>query len=495
MQDIVYDMVVIGGGINGAGIARDAAGRGMSVLLCEKDDLAQHTSSASTKLIHGGLRYLEHGAFSLVRKALKERETLLNAAPHIMWPLRFVMPHNKQLRPAWMIRAGLFLYDHLAKRNLLPGSSQINLQKHAAGKVLQPQFKTGFVYSDGWVDDARLVVLNARDAALHGAKVLTRTKCIAATRKDGFWTLTLQDGHDTRLVKSRTLVNAAGPWVSEFLQQNQMMKSHRSLRLIKGSHIVVPKLFEHDFAYIFQNPDRRIMFAIPYEQDFTLIGTTDVEYRQDPNHVAIDQTEIDYLCQMSSLYFKQSVTPDMVCWHYSGVRPLLDDESANASSITRDYSLELDTDGPPLLNVFGGKITTFRVLAESAVDQLAPLLQNRHPAWTAGSTLPGGHLNHLSRHGFAASMCEKYASLPGDMVLRMAGLYGSDTPKILGGATSLSDLGGFVLPGLTVAEINYLRKHEWAVSAEDILWRRTKLGLHVQDAVAILRGWLEANPT
>ncbi|MCB6183875.1 glycerol-3-phosphate dehydrogenase [Leeia sp. TBRC 13508] len=495
MLDQIFDVIVIGGGINGAGIARDAAGRGLSVLLCEKDDLAEHTSSASTKLIHGGLRYLEYGEFSLVRKALQEREVLLDSAPHIMWPLRFVMPHNQHLRPAWMIRLGLFLYDHLAARKTLAGSAQIRLDQHETGLPLKSSYSKGFMYSDGWVDDARLVVLNARDAALHGAKILTRTKCIQAQKTGEHWVVTLRNEHDTFTVKSKSIVNAAGPWAASFLDDAGTNQPHRSLRLIKGSHIVVPRLFDHECAYIFQNPDRRIMFAIPYEHDFTLIGTTDVDYIGDPGDATISNEEIDYLCKMSSEYFTASVTPDMVKWHYSGVRPLLDDEHSNAASVTRDYSLELVTNGPALLNVFGGKITTFRVLAETAVNQLVAALGLSCKPWTSKSKLPGGHLGSLSKTAYIQSVCEHYPHLPTDMVARVAQLYGSEHRRILGNAKSLSDLGGYVIPGMTASEIQYLRKYEWAVSAKDILWRRTKLGLHVPDCETTLQNWLVENPT
>ncbi|MHA7204004.1 glycerol-3-phosphate dehydrogenase, partial [Burkholderia pseudomallei] len=388
-----YDLLVVGGGINGAGIARDAAGRGLSVLLCEQDDLASHTSSSSTKLIHGGLRYLEYKEFGLVRKALQERETLLRAAPHIMWPLRFVMPHMPNLRPAWLIRIGLFLYDHLAKRELLPGSRGIDMRRHPAGAPLVDSIKRGFVYSDGWVDDARLVVLNALDAQERGARILTRTKLVSAERRDGQWHARLQRADGSTLdVRARAIANAAGPWVGEVLHGALGRGAQHSVRLVKGSHIITPRLFDHDHAYIFQNPDKRIIFAIPYERDFTLIGTTDVEYRDDPSRVAIDRDETRYLCESINRYFKRKISPADVCWTYSGVRPLLEDENAdNPSAVTRDYRLELDDgEGAPLLSVFGGKITTFRKLAEEATDMLGGALGAARGAWTAGVPLPGG---------------------------------------------------------------------------------------------------------
>ncbi len=382
-----YDLLVVGGGINGAGIARDAAGRGLSVLLCEQDDLASHTSSSSTKLIHGGLRYLEYKEFGLVRKALQERETLLRAAPHIMWPLRFVMPHMPNLRPAWLIRIGLFLYDHLAKRELLPGSRGIDMRRHPAGAPLVDSIKRGFVYSDGWVDDARLVVLNALDAQERGARILTRTKLVSAERRDGQWHARLQRADGSTLdVLARAIANAAGPWVGEVLHGALGRGAQHSVRLVKGSHIITPRLFDHDHAYIFQNPDKRIIFAIPYERDFTLIGTTDVEYRDDPSRVAIDRDETRYLCESINRYFKRKISPADVCWTYSGVRPLLEDENAdNPSAVTRDYRLELDDgEGAPLLSVFGGKITTFRKLAEEATDMLGGALGAARGAWTTG---------------------------------------------------------------------------------------------------------------
>jgi len=485
-QESTYDVLVVGGGINGAGIARDAAGRGLSVLLCEQDDLASHTSSASTKLIHGGLRYLEYREFGLVRKALQERETLLRAAPHIMWPLRFVMPHMPDLRPAWLIRAGLFLYDHLARRELLPGSRGIDMRKHAAGKPLVDSIKRGFVYSDGWVDDARLVVLNALDAREHGATILTRTKLIGATREQGRWRAQLQraDG-STLTVRARSIANAAGPWVGEMLRGPlaQGREASYSVRLVKGSHIVTRRLFEHDHAYIFQNPDKRIIFAIPYEREFTLIGTTDLEYEGDPSQVAINAEETQYLCDSINRYFKQHIAPADVYWTYSGVRPLLEDENAeNASAVTRDYKLELDApEGEaPLLSVFGGKITTFRKLAEEAVDDLARALGFGKPTWTAGAPLPGGDIAHADFERFAGQFRQQHAWLPAALAHRYARAYGTRAAKVIGTARSLDDLGQPFAPGLYEAELRYLRDTEWATTAHDVLWRRSKLGLHVE---------------
>jgi glycerol-3-phosphate dehydrogenase len=500
-QTLDCDVLIIGGGINGAGIARDAAGRGLSVVLCEKDDLASHTSSASTKLIHGGLRYLEHYEFGLVRKALIEREVLLRAAPHIMWPMRFVMPHDQGQRPAWMIRAGLWVYDFLAKRELLPGSGSINLRTHAAGQSLKSEFTKGFIYSDGWVDDARLVVLNALDAAEHGATILTHTRCETASRVNDQWQATLRNENgQTTQVRARSLVNAAGPWATQFLQDAAHRPSSKALRLIKGSHIVVKQLFDHPYAYIFQNPDGRIVFAINYEQDFTLIGTTDVEYHGDTNKVEIDASEITYLCELTQRYFKKSLTPADVVWSYSGVRPLLEDDSANASEITRDYKLDLEGETAPLLSVFGGKITTFRKLAEEAVDLLAPKLGNHRGNWTEHACLPGGDLygkqpqNKSVREyeGFVCQLHNEFNWLPAKLIARYTRAYGTRTRKLLAGRHALADMGEELAPQLYTAELEYLLKNEWAHNSADILWRRSKLGLHVPaDTAHKIDRWIE----
>jgi len=487
------DVLVVGGGVNGAGIARDAAGRGLSVVLCEKDDLAAHTSSASTKLIHGGLRYLEHYEFNLVRKALIEREVLLRAAPHIMWPLRFVMPHDKGQRPAWMIRAGLFLYDRLARRELLPGSQSIDLRRHPAGRPLKTAFTRGFMYSDGWVDDARLVVLNAMDAAEKGAQVFTHTTCVKAVRDGGRWDATLRSPDADIAVSARCIVNAAGPWAAHFLQDAAGQPPDHAVRLIKGSHIVVRRLFDHDNAYIFQHPDGRIVFAIPYERDFTLVGTTDIEYHGDAEQVRIEQDEIDYLCALSGRYFQKAITPADVVWSYSGVRPLVEDASSAASEVTRDYRLDFDTaGGAPMLSVFGGKITTFRKLAEEAVDLIAPALANPRGGWTASRCLPGGDLfgetpsNQSVREfaGFIQGMQKKYAWLPPALVLRYARAYGTRIDVLLKGRTEVAAMGEEIAPGLYAAEVDYLMQREWAGCAADILWRRSKLGLHLPAGTA-----------
>jgi glycerol-3-phosphate dehydrogenase len=487
------DLLVVGGGINGAGIARDAAGRGLSVLLCEQDDLAAHTSSASTKLIHGGLRYLEFYQFGLVRKALREREVLLASAPHIMWPLRFVMPHDSHLRPAWMIRAGLFLYDHLARRQRLAGSRGIDLREHPAGAPLDPRFRRGFVYSDGWVDDARLVVLNAMDAAERGAEVRTRTRCERLEAVDGLWLATLRDA-DGRIERRRfrVAVNATGPWAASFLAASTPSRSRHGLRLVKGSHIVVPRLFEHDHAYIFQSPDRRIVFAIPYEGDFTLIGTTDVDYDGAPESVRIDAAETQYLCELSNRYFRRRIGPADVVWTYSGVRPLLEDESADARSVTRDYSLELVDAPAPLLSVFGGKITTYRALAEEALARLAPLFPQSRGPWTSGTTLPGGNLPGGDFDVFARELERRYPRLPDALRHRLARAYGTRIDALLDGAGTPAELGVELAPGLHERELVYLQRVEWARSAEDVLWRRSKLGLRCDaGATARVRDWFD----
>jgi glycerol-3-phosphate dehydrogenase len=473
-----YDLLVVGGGINGTGIARDAAGRGLKVLLCEQDDLAAHTSSASTKLIHGGLRYLETLHFQLVRKALQERELLLGAAPHIMRPLHFVMPHDAHLRPMWMIRAGLFLYDHLAKRRRLAASAAIDLRTHIAGTALQERFVRGFVYSDGWADDARLVVLNAQDAVLHGARVTTRTRCEQIKLVEGLWHATLTDVGGPRIVAARAVVNATGPWVSRFVRDATPLATAHTVRLVKGSHIVVPRLFPHRFAYIFQNTDRRIVFAIPYEHDYTLIGTTDIEYHGEPAGVRIAPAEVDYLCAIVNRYFREQIGPSDVLWSYAGVRPLLQDESADPAAVTRDYALEIDGATAPLLSVFGGKITTYRRLAAQAVDLLAARLGCRAAPWTHRAILPGGDLPEGSFAAFLRVVERRYAWLPPTLRVRYAGAYGTAIHRLLDSAAELSDLGAEIIPGLYEREAEYLCREEWAVSAADILWRRTKLGLH-----------------
>ncbi|MBS1085116.1 glycerol-3-phosphate dehydrogenase [Gluconobacter sphaericus] len=478
-----YDLLVVGGGINGCGIARDAAGRGASVLLVEQDDLASHTSSASTKLIHGGLRYLEYYEFRLVREALMERERLLKIAPHIIWPMRFVLPHSKMLRPAWLLRTGLFLYDHLCPNMTLPRTKALNLRTALAGKSLRSEYVRGFEYSDGWVQDSRLVVLNAMDAVRVGAKIETRTRLVKAVRGPQGWTATLENTRtgEQSTVQAKVLVNAAGPWVAELLKDRLNVPSRNRVRLVKGSHIVVPRVFEGSQAYIFQNPDKRIVFAIPYEQDFTLIGTTDVPWEQDPGHVEISPDEITYLCESVNRYFTKTVRSEDVVWTYAGVRPLYDDNSGNASAVTRDYVLDVDATAAPILSVFGGKITTFRKLAEHAVEKLAPHLPVlRNPGWTDGTPLPGGEFApkdfdaQLSRFRAHAPHLSERTSwrLMRNYGLR-AYIIATSTPE---------EMGQMFGDTLSAREVDYLIGNEWARTAEDILWRRSRLGLFVSDA-------------
>lgn len=506
-----FDVLVVGGGINGVGIARDLAGRGWRVLLAEAQDFASHTSSSSTKLIHGGLRYLEYYEFSLVRKALQEREVLLKSAPHIMHALRFVMPHDAAMRPAWMIRMGLFLYDHLARREWLPGSSGVNLRRSKLGTPLKTQYRRGFVYSDGWVDDARLVMLNAMDARDKGAELLSRSPVRSVQRGPQGWTARIQTPQGERVVQARALVNAAGPWAERFLREVALPAAGeplatKSLRLVKGSHIVVKRCFEHDHAYIFQNPDKRIVFAIPYEGDFTLIGTTDVEVPGSTldgfAKAQIDEAEVAYLCEQASRYFTKPVTQADVVWTYAGVRPLLDDASGDPSAVTRDYLLETHRDGAPLLTVWGGKITTFRKLAEDAADLVGKMLGGAtRPAWTEQAFLPGGDFSEwisrqqikpqtpaprldpkLAYEALVAALRLRHAYLPVALARRLARAYGARLTQLLGSATQLSDLGAEVAPGLFEAELRYLQQHEWASCADDVLWRRSKLGLHYTQA-------------
>jgi glycerol-3-phosphate dehydrogenase len=494
----IFDLLVVGGGINGAGVARDAAGRGLRVMLVEQDDLASHTSSASTKLIHGGLRYLEFMEFGLVRKALLEREVLLGIAPHIISPLRFIMPHEPSLRPAWMIRIGLFLYDHLAHRKKLEGSRGVDLRHHPAGVPLREGFRRGFEYSDGWVDDARLVVLNAIDAQEHGATILTRTRCIkitpttdAGATEQPCWAATLQDDNGKQsVVTTRAVVNATGPWAAGFHDAATRGRSKHGLRLIKGSHIVVRRLFDHPYAYILQATDRRIVFAIPYEQDFTMIGTTDIEYHADPREVTIDADETAYLCEQSNRYFRTTLTPADVVSSWSGVRPLLEDESTDARAVTRDYALELEKTPAPLLSVFGGKITTYRVLAEEAVDLVTAAIDKKAHRWTDSRPLPGGDLAS-GIEPLERELSAMHPEISRKTVNRWARAYGSCALNIF---SRSNELGSEIAPGLYEAELRYLYQTEWARTADDVLWRRSKLGLHI-DAQSTQRvaEWLKTH--
>lgn len=492
-----YDLAVVGGGINGCGIARDAVGRGLSVVLFEQGDLASATSSASTKLVHGGLRYLEHYKFRLVREALIEREVLLRAAPHFIWPLRFVLPHHKGLRPRWMIRLGLFLYDNLGGRKILPGTRSINLRRDPTGTALKAEFTRGFEYSDCWVEDARLVVLNARDAAERGASIRTRTRIVAARREGAFWHLTAEDVETggRSEIKARALVNAAGPWVSRFLSGVVRANDPDKVRMVKGSHIVVPKLYDHDRCYIFQNADGRICFAIPYETDFTLIGTTDLDYQGDPGEVTIAPQEIAYLCEAVSSYFVKPISPGDVVWTYSGVRPLYDDGASKAQEATRDYVLRLEKPegAAPLLNVFGGKITTFRKLAEAALEKLEPHLPMKSGPWTAESTLPGGDVAVERVEATIEQLGAEYPFLLSSEARRLFRYYGTRARRILGNALTAADLGRRFGADLTEREVKHLMNEEWARTADDVLWRRSKLGLRFsRDEAAALDRWMAA---
>ena len=478
------DLLVIGGGINGCGIARDAAGRGLSVVLCEQGDLAGATSSASSKLIHGGLRYLEHYEFRLVREALQERERLLTLAPHIIWPLDFVLPHQKGVRPAWLVRLGLFLYDHLAARHRLHAARSVRLGSDKRGAPLKPGLDRGFVYADCWVDDSRLVVLNALDAADRGARILTRTRLISARRENGMWQFELE-GVVHEVIEARAVVNAAGPWVGDVLRRALGQNNAKQARLAKGSHIIVPKLYDGDWAYILQNIDRRTVFVIPYEGDFSLVGTTDIPFEGDPALVGISPEETDYLCAVVNYYFKQQIGPADVVRSYSGVRPLFDDAATDASTVTRDYVLDLTApeEGGALLSVFGGKITTYRRLAEHAMEKLSAALPCG-PAWTATAPLPGGTMPGADFGRFAAQFAAGHPFLPPALALRPAHAYGTDAPRVLAGATSLDAMGRDFGGGLHRCEIDYLVRREWAQTADDILWRRSKLGLHVRPGAA-----------
>lgn len=487
------DLLIVGGGVNGCGIARDAVGRGLSVLLCEAGDLARGTSSASSKLIHGGLRYLEQFEFRLVREALAEREVLLHNAPHIVWPLRFVLPHTRGLRPAWMLRLGLFLYDHLGGSRSLPGSESIGLQLAPEGEPLQPEIRSGFVYSDCWVEDSRLVVLNARDAADRGADIRVGTRCLSARREGGLWLAELEEtATGTRqTVRARALVNAAGPWVGGFLKQGLGRNAEAPLRLVKGSHILVPRMYEGDHAYVLQTDDKRIVFVIPYQGRFTLIGTTDIPYSGDPAEVRIDPAETAYLLAVVNRHFYQYLRPEDVVHSYSGVRPLYDDKAASPSAITRDYvfDIEVGEEGAPtgpaagaaLLTIYGGKITTYRKLAEHALEKLAPFLPDMTPSWTHDAPLPGGDLPGGQFERFLGGLKATYPFLPPELAHRYARLYGTLSHKILKDAVQLDDLGEDFGAGLYQREVEYLCRHEWARSADDILWRRTKLGLHMSE--------------
>ncbi len=482
MQDQPYDLLIIGGGINGCGIARDAAGRGLKVALAEMGDLAQGTSSASTKLIHGGLRYLEHYAFGLVREALEEREVLLNIAPHIVSPMRFVLPHGTGMRPAWMLRLGLFIYDHLGGRKILPATRTLDLRKDASGEALLPQFTRGYEYSDCWVDDARLVVLNAMDAARRGADIFVRTKVVSAQRDGDVWSIGISGEAGERFVATRALVDASGAWSRDLSSSLFASRARPPVRLVKGSHIVVPRMFAHARSYILQQKDGRIVFAIPYETDFTLIGTTDVDFAGDPLTAAASEEEMDYLLAAVKGYFRNTPSRADIIWSCSGVRALYDDGASAAKDATREYVLALDAVGPPVLHIYGGKITTYRRLAEAVLQKLHPFFPSTlMHAWTASAPLPGGDMPggiEDLRRDYAA----RYPWLEAAMLARMLRSYGTLTAEILGDAASAADLGTDFGAGLTEREVRWLMQREWARTADDILWRRSKLGLRL-DAV------------
>lgn len=493
-----YDLVVIGGGINGVGIARDAAGRGLSVLLCEKDDLASHTSSASSKLIHGGLRYLEHYDFKLVRHSLVEREILLRSAPHIIWPLRFILPHHKSLRPRWLIRLGLFLYDHLGGRKILPSSFGVDLKNHVAGQALKQEFERGFEYSDCWVQDARLVVLNAISAQEHGADISTRTCCVGLDREEDQWKVHIEttdagrESPDKSTVSAKAVINAAGPWVEHVDRMNKSVQSTHGVRLVKGSHVVVPKLFDHDYVYLFQNKDGRIMFATPFENKYTLLGTTDVEVGEDPSVGAISDQEIQYICEHASQYFKTPVDRNSIVYTYAGVRPLFDDAAENASKATRDYVLHMNNDGPTIVSVFGGKLTTYRRLSEDVMDLLSKRFPNSKPAWSSTATLPGGDFDPTDFSGLVSRLCAQYSWCPPGLIQYYARNYGTLTSNLLGNANSVEALGQHFASTLYELEVAYLYRKEWAKSADDILFRRTRVGIEFESqARPLLERWLD----
>jgi glycerol-3-phosphate dehydrogenase len=471
---VVYDLLVIGGGINGAGIARDAAGRGLSTILVERGDLASATSSSSSKLIHGGLRYLEHYEFRLVAEALAEREILLRVAGHLAWPVRFVIPHVPELRPRWMIHVGLFLYDHLARRSVLPDSQAVRLDVPPYSSGLKAKLKHGFIYSDCRVDDSRLVIANAADARRHGARVLVRTECISARRDAGLWRAQLSNGET---IEARAVANAAGPWVKEVLNHRLGQPSRDAVRLVKGSHIVLPKLYDGDHAFVLQNDDGRVIFIIPYEEHFTLVGTTDVPVAEAASPQA-SEDEVHYLCAAARRYLERPVDAAQVRWRYAGVRPLYDDGAADPSAITRDYTLRLDDDAgrAPVLSVFGGKITTYRRLAEQALDKLAPYFPAMKRAWTAGVALPGSEF--ATRAGARHDVFERYRDLPESVVRGVFRRHGIEAPEVLGDG----QLGEHYGAGLTEREVRHFLEREWANSADDVLWRRTKCGLHMTEA-------------
>ena len=514
-SDKLYDVFVIGGGINGCGIARDAAGRGLSVALAEMGDLASATSSASTKLFHGGLRYLEYFEIGLVRKALIEREVLLSAMPHISWPMRFVLPYHPDMRfegetptskllntfmpwmkgrrPAWLIRLGLFMYDNLGGRKILPGTTTLDLTQDPAGKPLNPKFRRAYEYSDCWVEDARLVVLNARDAEDRGAAIMTRARVTAAHRTGDHWMITVDRGNGPETFRAKVLVNAGGPWVEQVVRGIAHIDTRESIRLVRGSHIVVKKLFDHGKCYFFQGEDGRIIFAIPYEEDFTLIGTTDMDHKGDPHEARCTEEEQDYLCAFASNYFAKPISRADVVWTYSGVRPLYNDGAKSAQAATRDYVLSLDSDGAPILSVFGGKITTYRKLSESALDKIVPFLKPTQGDWTEGVPLAGGNFPVADVPRLIRELKIRFPFLTDYTCRRLIRAYGTEAATLLGNARSDADLGRAFGAGLTEVEVRWLMTREYARRAEDVVWRRSKLGLRLSaEEIAALDDWMQA---
>jgi len=496
MTDIQkVDLFVIGGGINGAGIARDAAGRGLSVVLCEKDDLAEGTSSRSGKLVHGGLRYLEYYEFRLVREALIEREVLMRNAPHIIWPMRFVLPHSPQDRPAWLVRLGLFLYDNLGGRKKLPGTRTLDLHRDPEGAAIKDAYQKGFEYSDCWVDDARLVILNAVDAAEHGAMVMTRSPCVSARRDGQVWRITTRNTvtGETQEFAAKLLVNAAGPWVTDVVNRVAGSNSPRNVRLVKGSHIIVPKFWKGENAYLVQNHDKRVIFINPYERDKALIGTTDIAYEGRAEDVTADESEVEYLIDAVNRYFKEQLTRDDVLKTFSGVRPLFDDGQGNPSAVTRDYVFDIDeTGGAPMLNIFGGKITTFRELAERGLHKIKKFFPEMGGDWTENAPLPGGDMDQSDYEEFRNRMKQDYPWMPRELRQHYGRLYGTRIDQIVAGANSLDGLGQHFGGALYEAEVTYLMANEWAQTAEDILWRRTKHRLHLtEEEQAAFTKWFE----
>ncbi len=502
--DETYDLFIIGGGINGCGIARDAAGRGLNVALAEMNDFASATSSSSTKLFHGGLRYLEYFEFRLVREALIEREILLRAMPHISWPMRFVLPYHKDMRfesstptskllttimpwmkgrrPAWLIRFGLFLYDNMGGRKILPKTETIDLATAPEGAPLKSKFQKAYEYSDVWVEDSRLVILNARDAQQRGAKILPRTKVTSAERVGDLWEITTKANFETRIFKAKMLVNAAGPWVEDIIKQKVRINSREGIRLVRGSHIVTERLFDHDKCYFFQGTDGRIIFAIPYETDFTLIGTTDAEHDDPDKKPECSPQEREYLLKFASEYFEKPLTNDDVVWSYSGVRPLYDDGASSATAATREYVLKVDSNGPPLLNIFGGKITTYRKLAESAMEEIGKHLPLKRGDWTAGKALPGGNFPADGVPRLVSKLRVNYPFVSRTLASRLIKAYGTEAEAILEGTTNAADMGRDFGANLTAIEVDWLMANEWAQTAEDVLWRRSKLGLRLSEA-------------